>query len=74
MNFSILTLTKVWGIKYRVLKSVDSESERILRIGPSQEGGARGGAKMNFYIFTSTKVWGIKCRVLNSVDTESGRI
>ena len=35
MNFSILTFTRVWGIKCWVINSVDSESERILSIGPS---------------------------------------
>ena len=48
MNFSILTSTKVWGIKCRVLNGVDSESGRIWKIGPSQGGGLgvgqRGGA------------------------------
>ena len=77
MNFSILILTKVWGIKYWVLNGVDSESERILGIRPSwgQLGEGRGGAKMNFSILTSTKKCGVsKYRVLNCVDSESGRI
>ena len=29
INFSILTSAKVWGIKCRVLNSVDTESGRI---------------------------------------------
>ena len=34
MHFTILTSTKVWGIKSRVINSVDLESGRIFIIGP----------------------------------------
>ena len=36
MNFTILTFTRVWSIKSRVINSVDSESGRIFMIGPPQ--------------------------------------
>ena len=53
MNFTILTSTKVWGIKSRVINSVDSESGRIFMIGPPRGRlGARGGAKLNFPILS----------------------
>ena len=53
MNFTILT--KGWGIKSRVFKSVDSESGHIFMIGPPRGRlGARGGAKMNFPILIFT--------------------
>ena len=32
MNFTVLTFTRVWGIKSRVINSVDSESGRIFII------------------------------------------
>ena len=32
MNFPILTFTRVWGIKSRVINSVDSDSGRIFII------------------------------------------
>ena len=54
----------VWGIKCCIVNGVDSESERILTIGPSQGqiegwwwgggGGERGGAKMNLTILIFT--------------------
>ena len=37
MNFPILTFTRVWVIKSRLINSVDSESGRIFMIGPTQE-------------------------------------
>ena len=48
------------GIECCVLNCVDSESERILRIGLSWGwlgAGQMGAAKMNFSILTPTKVW-----------------
>ena len=51
MNFSILTSTKVWGIKYKVLISLDSEFERILRIGPSWGQLGVGGGKNELLYF-----------------------
>ena len=56
------------GIECCVLNCVDSESERILRIGLSWGwlgAGQRGAAKMNFPILTPTILLGIKCGVLN---------
>ena len=55
INFTILT--KGWGIKSRVFKSVDSESGRTFtkHFGPPWgRPGARGGAKMNFPILIFT--------------------
>ena len=34
MNFTILTSSRVWGIKSMVINSVDSESGQIIMIGP----------------------------------------
>ena len=55
MHFTILTSTKVWGIKSRVINSVDLESGQIFMIGPPRGWlGDRGGAKMNFSILILT--------------------
>ena len=67
MNFTILTFTRVWRIKSKVINGVDSESGGIFMIPPlgAARGEGRGGAKINFSLLILTKVWDMKCWVLN---------